>query len=43
MTIDWQTLSAAGIVILTLVIFISRFARPKKKSKCGKDCGCGKP
>lgn len=43
MTFDWQTLIAAGIVIITLAIFIFRFTRPKKKSGCGKDCGCGKP
>ena len=39
---DWQTLTAAGIVTVTLVIFLVRFARPKKKSGCAKDCGCGK-
>ena len=39
---DWQTLTAVGIVIITLVIFLVRLARPKKKSSCGKDCGCGK-
>lgn len=43
MTLDWQTLTAVGIVAITLVVFISRLARPKKKSGCGKDCGCGKP
>ncbi len=41
---DWQTLTAAGIVIITLTIFLVRLARPKKKkSGCGHDCGCGKP
>ncbi len=39
---DWQTLTAAAIVAITLGIFIARLARPKKKSGCGKDCGCGK-
>jgi hypothetical protein len=43
MTFDWQSLTAAGIVTLTLAIFISRLVRPKKKAGCGKDCGCGKP
>ncbi len=43
MSIDWQTLTAAGIVAITLTIFLVRLARPKKKSGCGKqDCGCGK-
>jgi hypothetical protein len=40
---DWQTLTAAGIVGITLVIFLIRITRPKKKSGCGHDCGCGKP
>ena len=39
---DWQTLTAAGIVIVTLTIFLIRLALPKKKSGCGHDCGCGK-
>lgn len=39
---DWQTLTAAGVVIVTLTIFLVRLARPKKKSGCGHDCGCGK-
>ena len=40
---DWQTLTAAGIVGITLLIFLFRLARPAKKSGCGHDCGCGKP
>ncbi len=40
---DWQTLIAAGIVVLTLVVFLVRLSRPRKKSSCGKGCGCGKP
>lgn len=40
---DWQTVIAAAIVGITLVIFIVSFARRKKKSGCGHDCGCGKP
>ena len=36
---DWQTLTAAGIVIITLTIFLVRLARPKKKSGCGHGCG----
>jgi hypothetical protein len=42
MNLDWQTLAAAGIVIITLTIFLVRFTHPKKKSGCGNDCGCGK-
>lgn len=40
---DWQTLTAAGIVTVTLAIFVVRLLRPKKKSGCGHHCGCGKP
>jgi hypothetical protein len=40
---DWQTLTAAGIVTLTLLLFVFRLVRPKKKSSCGKGCGCRKP
>ena len=39
---DWQTLTAAGIVIITLTIFLVRLVRPKKKSDCGHGCGCDK-
>lgn len=40
---DWQTLTAVAIVGITLAIFLIRTLRPKKKSGCGHDCGCGKP
>ncbi len=40
---DWQTLTAVGIVAVTLTIFLVRLARPKKSSGCGKGCGCDKP
>jgi hypothetical protein len=39
---DWQTLIAACIVIVTLTIFLVRLARPKQRGGCGHDCGCGK-
>ncbi len=39
---DWQTLTAAGIVIITLTIFLIRLAKPKKKGGCGHNCGCDK-
>jgi hypothetical protein len=39
---DWQTPTAAGIVVVTLTIFLVRLARPKKKSGCAHDCGCKK-
>jgi hypothetical protein len=39
---DWQTITAAAIVVLTLTIFLVRLARPKKNSSCGHGCGCDK-
>ncbi|MCX6865779.1 MAG: hypothetical protein NTV46_06080 [Verrucomicrobia bacterium] len=39
---DWQTLIAAGIVIVTLTIFLVRLVRPQQRGGCGHDCGCGK-
>jgi hypothetical protein len=39
---DWQTLTAAAIVVLTLTVFLVRLTRPRRKSGCGHDCGCGK-
>jgi hypothetical protein len=39
---DWQSYTAAGIVVITLVVFLVRLARPKKKPGCGHDCGCGR-
>ncbi len=40
---DWQTVIAAGIVIITLVIFAVQLTHRKKKSGCGHNCGCDKP
>jgi hypothetical protein len=39
---DWQSLIAAGIVVLTLTIFLVRLARPRRKPGCGHGCDCGK-
>ena len=39
---EWQSLIAAGIVVLTLTIFLVRFARPRRKSGCGHCSDCGK-
>ena len=39
---EWQSITALGIVAATLGVFIYRLARPgKNKSACGKSCGCG--
>ena len=36
---DWQTYSAAAIVLLTLAIFVYRLThRKKRKSGCGGGC-----
>ena len=38
---DWQTLTALGIVLGTGAVFAWRIARPgKRKTGCGKGCGC---
>ncbi|MFT4175592.1 MAG: hypothetical protein QM627_02965 [Luteolibacter sp.] len=42
MNLDWQTLAALGVVLLTLSIFAFRFFRPKSKKSCGHNCGCKK-
>jgi hypothetical protein len=39
---DWQTITAAAVVIVTLTIFLVRLARPKKGSGCDHGCGCDK-
>lgn len=39
---EWQSLIAAGIVMLTLTVFLVRLARPRRKSGCGHGCDCGK-
>ena len=40
---EWQSLIAAGIVVLTLTVFLVRLARPRRKSSgCGHGCDCGK-
>lgn len=39
---DWQSLTAAGIVTLTVTLFLIRLAKPRKKSGCGNHCNCSK-
>jgi hypothetical protein len=36
---DWQSYTAIGIVIVTLLIFLMRLARAKPG--CGQGCDCG--
>jgi hypothetical protein len=43
MALHWQSITAVGIVVITLTVFLVRLARPKAKGGgCGHDCGCGK-
>jgi hypothetical protein len=37
---DWQTYTAAGIVTLTLVVFLVHMAKRRPKSGCGHGCAC---
>jgi hypothetical protein len=39
---DWQTYTAIGIVTFTMLVFLVRLARPRRKSGCGHGCDCGK-
>jgi len=39
---DWQQLIVIAIVIITITVFLVRLAKPRGKSSCGNDCGCGK-
>lgn len=39
---NWQTITTAAIVLVTLVIFVIRLTFAKNKPGCGHDCGCGK-
>lgn len=39
---DWQSIIAAAIVVITLTIFLVRMTRPRRKPGCGHGCGCGK-
>ena len=37
---NWQTLAALGVVAVTVVVFVVRLVRPRRKGACGKNCGC---
>lgn len=38
---DWQTYTAAGFVVITLVVFLVRIAKKSNgKPSCGHHCGC---
>lgn len=39
---DWQEIIVIAIVIVTLTLFLVRLAKPRGKTACGKDCGCGR-
>ena len=38
---DWQSITALTCVLGTLAVFAYRLTRPKNKSGCGHNCGCG--
>jgi len=42
MQLEWQTVVALAIVVITLTIFVVRLTKPKSKRDCGHNCGCGK-
>jgi hypothetical protein len=39
---DWQTFTAGAVVAITLLVFLVRLARPRRKGGCGHGCDCGK-
>ncbi|MEP4076542.1 hypothetical protein [Haloferula sp.] len=39
---DWQSWAAAGIVAITVVIFLVRALRRKSSNGSCDDCSCGK-
>jgi hypothetical protein len=39
---DWQTLVAGAVVVLTLLVFLIRLARPRRGGGCGHGCDCGR-
>jgi hypothetical protein len=41
MNSDWQSLTSAGLVILTAAGFLLRLLRAKQGPKCGGCGGCG--
>lgn len=42
---DWQTWAALGVVAITVVLFVVRAVRKRRKAAAGcvnsADCGCG--
>jgi hypothetical protein len=39
---NWQSIIALAIVVLTAVIFIVSAAKKRRKPGCGGGCGCAK-
>ena len=39
---NWQSIAAIAIVLVTVTLFIVRAMRPPKKPGCGGGCGCGR-
>ena len=42
MSTDWQTWAAAGVVIVTALVFVNRAVKKKKHGGCNT-CGSGGP
>jgi hypothetical protein len=39
---DWQSISAGAIVIITLLVFTIRLIFKSRGKNCGGNCGCAK-
>jgi hypothetical protein len=42
MNADWQSLAAGAVVMITALVFLVRFARPRPGGGCCGNCDCGK-
>jgi len=42
MNLDWQSLTALALVLLTAALLLRRMLRPKRGG-CGGGCGCHAP
>lgn len=39
---NWQSIAAIAIVLITIVIFVVKASNNRGKPGCGGSCGCGK-
>ncbi len=40
MSENWQSIAAIAVIIITIVLFIVRAVKRRKKPGCGGGCGC---